>query len=138
MDRAILILMACLFLFGCAGKIDKKLIGTWKSNREKTVSECLRRAPYRQEMQLEKKEKFADIFGHMVHTFTNNELIVKYKEDVFSTPYEIVERGRNYVVIKMNDNCVVDEIMKIRFDENFDSYWVNEDTTTPENFVKIK
>jgi hypothetical protein len=38
----------------------------------------------------------------------------------------------------MNDKCVVDETIKIRFDENFESYWVNEDATTPENFTKIK
>jgi hypothetical protein len=63
MHKVILMLMACLFLAGCAGTIDKKLIVTWKSNRDKSVSECLRRAPYRQEMKPEKKKSLQIFSG---------------------------------------------------------------------------
>jgi len=137
MKKIILFIVSCLFVSGCAGNIDKKLIGTWKSDREKTVAECMRCVPNRFDIRPERKERFAELFGHMVHSYTENELTTEYKGEVIAGTYEIIERGDKFLIIRIHFECTDDQIVKIRFENNFESYWVNEDTEFPENFTKI-
>lgn len=46
-----------------------------------------------------------------------------------------MERGENYVIIRIDDDDIGD--LRIRFADNFNSYWINEETDFPEKFTKI-
>jgi hypothetical protein len=135
MMKHIAIIMLCIFLSGCASQYDKRLLGSWRSDREGTVAEFNRRFPDRFKGKPEKKEKFAKIFGKMNHTFTPKELTVKYDDCVFTVDYKVLKIEKDNVLIKTLGED--GEEIKIRFVDNFNSYWVNEGSDFSEKFIKI-
>jgi hypothetical protein len=136
MMKQIVFIILCVYLSACATQYDQRLVGTWKSNRADTVAEFNKRFPNRFNSYPEQKEKFAKIFGNMIQTFTLKDLTVEYEGSVFTVNYKVLEMGKDYVLIKTDGEC--GEEFKIRFDENFNSYWVSEDSAFPEKFSKIK
>ncbi len=138
MKKLLLLIILCIILSGCANRYDKRLEGTWKSNRNDTVAEFKQRFPNRFRLNEDsgREEKFAQLFGHMNHTFTDTDLTVEYKGNVFTVKYKVIELGKDFVIIRTSDEDLGD--MKIRFVDNFDSYWTNEDSDFSEKFTKIK
>jgi hypothetical protein len=133
--KQILITMFCIFISGCATLYDERLLGSWRSDREGTVAEYNRRFPKRFEGKPEKKEKFERIFGNLTHTFTRKDLSVEYEDSVFTVGYKVLKLEKDYVLIKTYGED--GEEIKIRFVDNLNSYWVNEDSDFPEKFTKI-
>ena len=133
--KQIILIFICILLSGCAARYDERLLGSWRSDREGTVADFDRRFPDRFEGKPEKKEKFAKIFGNMTHTFTLNDLTVKYCDSVFTVRYKVLKIENDYVLIKTHGDD--SEEIRIRFTDNFNSYWVNEDSSFSEKFTKI-
>ena len=130
-------IIICLLVSGCAAKYDKRLIGTWQSNPDRTMQEFIKREPSRATISPERMKKISDIFGHMVHSYTKDTLITTYKGEKFTARYEVIEIGENYTVIKAFFSNDIEDY-KVRFEEDLNSFWVNEETSFPENFIKIK
>jgi hypothetical protein len=135
MMRNFNIVIICLFLCGCATQYDERLLGSWRSDREGTIAEYTRRFPIRFEGNTETKEKFKQIFGNLIHTFTLNDLTVEYEDNVFTVGYKVLKLEKDYVLIKTYGED--GEEIKIRFVDDLNSYWVNEDSDFPEKFTKI-
>ena len=125
---------------GCVGQIDNKLIGSWKSNREKSVAECFKVVPSRHNLEPDKQQRFAEIFGNITQTYTENEVTIESKGEIFTVSYKVVERGKNYLVVEYLPEISPEEKIQytLRFEDNFNSYWVNEGTDFPENYTKIQ
>jgi hypothetical protein len=133
--KQILIIVTCIILSGCAAHYDERLLGSWKSDREGTVAEFDRRFPGRFKGKPEKKERFSKIFGDLTHTFTPHEMTVEYDDCVSTARYKILKIEGDSVLIKIYGDFK--DKLKIRFSDNHNSYWVNEETDFSEKFTKI-
>ncbi len=133
--KQILLISIILLFSGCTARYDERLLGSWKSDREGTVAEFVRRFPDRFEGKPEKKEKFSKIFGHQTHTFTPNDVTVEFPDSAYTIRYKVLEIGNDYVLIETYGEYG-DEI-KIKFTDNFNSFWLNEDSSFLEKYTKI-
>lgn len=136
MSKQILLVAFFIFLSGCATQHDERLLGSWRSDKEGTVAEYDRRFPKRFEGKPEIKIKFSRIFGNMTHTFSLKNLTVLYEDNAFTVGYKVLKIDTDSVLIKTFGED--GEEIKIRFVDNLNSYWVNEDSDFPEKFTKIE
>src|SRR5262245_51494783 len=88
-------------LVGCAHD-DSRLHGTWRSNREATVSAAFQRDPRWTNAPPQRVEKFREMFGHLTVTYSNGMQTADYRGTIESFRYRVVERGPDYVVIHSN------------------------------------
>jgi hypothetical protein len=126
--RCLPIMMLVLVLLGCATnrKYDPRLSGTWHSDRDATVAAAFERDPRWTTAPAERIENFKDLFGHMTVTFTEGTARADYKGQQTSFDYEIVERGKDYVVIRTKGNATEDgRTIRIRFVDKGLGYWID-------------
>ena len=138
MKTIILILIACFLIAGCALRYDERLIGTWKSDREKTVSDFYKRFPSRFENNPEKKERFAEMFGHLIHSYTPTEIITGYGGETSAMKYSVVKKAENFVIINIYCSECDNEERRITFEDNFQSYSLDENWGIKEYFKKVQ
>ena len=136
MKRIIIIFLA-IFLLGCAPKYDPRLIGTWQSNRADTVAEAFKRDPAWHEAAPERIQRFRQMFGHMVVTYTKNSAVIEYKEEKCELNYTVIEKGEGFVVIKTIGGLDDQQDLRLSFSEDLSSYWIDSGWGVREKFDKI-
>ncbi len=132
------IILITVFLLGCAHSYDSRLNGTWQSNQEETVAEAFRRAPGWKKAPYERVKKFKEMFGHMVITYSNDKVVMNCQEDTCTFNYRIIERGKNFVVIRSVGGLDDDQDLRIEFTEGLSGYWIDAGWDFPEKFDKVK
>lgn len=133
----ILSILACFSLCGCAAKYDERLLGSWKSDRERAVAEYCKRNPSKCENDSEKIEKLSKIlFGHMVQTYTKTEIIVGHETDAFAVKYRIAEKAKNFVIVEVDEDEWAAKY-KLTFDNDYKSFRVD-NSLISEYFSKIQ
>lgn len=100
-------------LAGKAPKVDKRLLGTWRSDKERTTK--LWR--YKTELDPEKKAEFEGIFGKLVRRFTATHVYSEFDGDKTSTAYWVVGSDSRSVVIATREEDQV-QLQQIFFEEN--------------------
>lgn len=95
-------------------KIDKRLLGTWKSDKERTIE----RWRYDKPLSNEKREKFESIFGKLVLRITETHYYGIFEEDNFSCPYTVVASDERSVCISQ-DFTGTQELKQYFFEGNY-------------------
>ena len=95
-------------------KSDSRIIGTWKSNRNKTME--FWSFPKRARFGPKKKEKWAEMFGKMTWKVTKNRLYSEYDGFKKITKYNIVASDSNSVVLELSE-VILDELNEFNFFE---------------------
>lgn len=112
------------FLAGCATD-DTRLHGTWRSNREATVTAAFQRDPRWTNAPPEKVERFRDMFGHMTLTYSNGMVTSSFHGKVDSFSYRVVERGSDFLVMRTDTLMDKDRDIRVRFVDGGSGYWVD-------------
>jgi hypothetical protein len=76
-------------------KTDRRLIGTWRSDRERTVK--LWR--YNKEVDAEAMAKFESIFGKLTWRITPSHWHGEFENDRFSGPYSVIASDQRSAVV---------------------------------------
>ena len=136
--KTLLTLLLFLVATGCATTHDPRLNGSWQSNREATGAEALRQDPRWKDASPEKFEQFGNVFGHVILTYANSHVTMRYKDDIGTFHYNVVERGDDYVVIRTDGVLSGDREYRIEFEEDLSSYWIDSGWGIPERFDKLE
>ncbi len=80
-------------------QIDRRLIGTWQSDADRTVLLFLGPPPYDKEKS-EREVKLRKLFGKMQITYTDTTYTSDFDGVVETTPYEVLGRDKVSVVIR--------------------------------------
>jgi len=99
--------------------IDRRLFGTWRSDRKRTAREI--RA--RKDFQPKKAAKLLNLFGKLEHSYTKTRCHSRLNGEVISAKYEVVATDEESVVIVSADRISGDSISHLHF-EGSDLYWV--------------
>lgn len=76
-------------------KIDKRLLGKWKSDKRKTFLDW----HWRKNASSKRKEKLKSFFGNLILTFTRTRII-------YDLPYRHWQRSRRYVILGVDETSV--------------------------------
>ena len=122
--RWVIILLALIFAVGCSND-DERLHGTWRSNREATVAEVFRADSAWASASLERRAKFAEMFGKMRVTFSGGIITSVLGGRTYFIGYRVVSRGRDYVVIHYDRGLDARTDIRIRFVDGGSAYWIS-------------
>jgi hypothetical protein len=125
--RYLIFLIAGAMMVGCASnKYDKRLNGTWHSNRDETVAAAFRRDSRWTNVPPAKLEQFKQLFGHLTVTYSGTRITVDNEGRKSHLTYHVIERGGDHVTIRTKGGGFSDEIpMRIQFVDNGEGYWNN-------------
>ena len=79
--------------------VDQRLIGTWRSDKARTIKHWC----YSKELSPEKKERFEGIFGKFTLRFTETHIHTDYEGEKQVVPYSVVASDESSVVILWNE-----------------------------------
>jgi len=101
-------------------KTDRRLLGTWRSDRRRTVKEWrfLPRTPQRI------RKRLAAIFGHLALRYTRRRLYSDYRGDRQTHEYEVLASDAESVAIIYRDLSEREwKILHIHFEGRW--YWIS-------------
>ena len=78
----------------------KLLIGTWKSDKQKTLETC---GKYHR-LSGVKKQKFASIFGRLVLRYTHTRIYFSLRGTNWTAKYDIIAEDSDSVVVKIHSD----------------------------------
>ena len=79
----------------CFPKVDKRLLGTWKSDRKRTFQEW----KWTKRLTPQKKKRFESLFGKLEVTYTRVEVIMTLR-------YRKWEHARQYAIVAVDETSV--------------------------------
>jgi len=94
-------------------KIDKRLLGTWRSNKEKTTGLW----KYTKEMTPAARERFEKIFGKFTLRFSETHIFTEFERTTDVVPYTVVAQDKTSVVIAWLEKEGT-SLQHIHFEEN--------------------
>jgi hypothetical protein len=114
-------------------KIDKRLLGTWQSDRKRTMKGWI----WPRGAKAESRRKLARLFGVLTVRYTRHRIHIKLHVNLDSTPYEVLGSDSDSVAILCND-ILYDEprIRHIHFEDD-KHYWVAIDGWNREWFKRV-
>jgi hypothetical protein len=104
---------------------DKRLLGTWKSDRKRTAAEIAAR----RDMPADKKAALSALFGRLELRYTRAHCYSTLDGTTERTRYSVVARDAESVAI-VND----DTIYHVHFEE--DSYWITLGSSNVREFFR--
>ena len=102
-------------------RTDRRLLGTWCSDREATVAEWR----FRKRLSPEKRRRFLDIFGHLRITYSPTRVRVIFHKEEAVGRYELLATDPESVAIR-HGVMSLDETPRIQHlhFEGPDRYWI--------------
>ena len=102
-------------------KLDEDLVGTWRSDRRRTVAEWR----FTKRLTPERRRKFLGIFGKLRLTYTRTRIRGVYGDYRYTPRYEVLGADSDTVAIRFEDTQVTGEwrLQHLHF-EGRDRYWV--------------
>jgi hypothetical protein len=102
-------------------KTDKRLLGTWRSDRRRTVAEWR----FTKRLAPERRRWFLGIFGKLRVTYSRTRIRGVFDDYRFTQRYEVLATDSDTVAIRYEDTQVTKQwrIRHIHF-EGTDRYWV--------------
>lgn len=115
-------------------KIDKRLLGTWQSDRRRTI----RGVKWRRNSTVVGRRKFAALFGRLIVRYTRTKIYSGFEgESLESKPYQILATDSDSVAyLHYVDWLDEMRVQYIRF-EAVDKYWIIDSIGTKEWFRRI-
>lgn len=97
-------------------RTDRRLVGTWKSDRERTAK--LWR--YNKEVEEQARLKFEAIFGKLTWRITPTKWYGEFEQDKFSGPYSVLASDhRSVVVFHPGDRDAPGELKQYFFEDEY-------------------
>jgi len=95
-------------------KSDQRLLGTWRSDRARTVQfwgfkKGARIGPVR-------RKEFAKMFGKLTWRFTRNRCYTKYNEIEHTLSYTVVAADSDSVVLRWGESPDDEQLLQIHFE----------------------
>jgi hypothetical protein len=78
---------------------DKRLLGTWRSDRERTIALW----KYQKEITPETKERFEKIFGKFTLRFTKTHIYTEFEDMKNIVPYSVIASDSSSVIIAWHE-----------------------------------
>jgi hypothetical protein len=101
-------------------KTDKRLLGTWKSDRRRTFKDFV---PPRR-LRGRKLNRFKTIFGKLTVRYTRHKVHSDYEGSLQSVDYELLGSDADSVVIMVSGQVPADsKIQHIHFEGKY--YWIS-------------
>lgn len=127
MKRTIALGLLIMVITGCSAvrPTDARLIGTWQSNGDQTVAEMFRRDPRWANAPPERVQKLKDLFGQMRITYSASSITTEFRGEKEQLGYTVLDRGEDFVVIRIKGGLEDGHDVRIRFLENASAYWVH-------------
>jgi hypothetical protein len=124
--RYLAAILALAAAVGCSttGLRDARLIGTWRSNGERTVAKMFQRDPRWTNAPPERVQKVKDMFGQMTVTYSGGTIGTDYRGERERLGYKVVERGQDYVVLRIRGGLEDRQNIRIRFVDDAQAYWI--------------
>lgn len=94
--------------------VDKRLLGTWRSDKERTTK--LWR--YKTELDAERKTKFESIFGKLTRRFTTTHAYSEFGGEKTSKAYRVVASDARSVVLASSEGGCI-ELEQIFFEDEW-------------------
>ncbi|MBI3149298.1 MAG: hypothetical protein HYZ17_12385 [Betaproteobacteria bacterium] len=79
--------------------VDKRLLGTWRSDKERTIALW----KYQKELAPETRERFENIFGKFTLRFTETRIYTEFEDTNDTVPYSVVARDSSSVIIAWHE-----------------------------------
>lgn len=98
-------------------KIDRRLLGTWQSDKERTVALW----KYKKDIEPEMHERFERIFGKFKLRFSETHIDTEFEETNDKVPYSVLATDSESVVIAWHEEKNI-SLQHIHFEE--DAYYV--------------
>ena len=95
-------------------KADRRLLGTWRSDKERTM----RLWRFKKELDTEQKAKFESIFGKMTRRFTSTHAYSEFDGETTSNPYRVLGADEHSVVVAY-PNGKASELQQIFFEDDW-------------------
>ena len=86
-------------------KVDKRLLGTWRSDRARTVAEWR----FAKRLSPEKRKIFLSIFGKLRLTYTRKRIRGVLQKYQFAQPYEVLAADSDTVALRYYDSQLTKE-----------------------------
>ncbi len=104
-----------------ASKTDRRLLGTWRSDRQPTVTDWR----FTKRLTPERRRKFLDIFGHLRVTYTRTRIRGVLRDYRLTQRYEVLAADSDTVAILYEDAQLTSKwrIQHIHF-EGHGRYWI--------------
>jgi hypothetical protein len=126
--RLLFIIGLVAFAVGCSTTdpvlTDHRLIGTWRSDREKTMANLFQRDPSWTNATPENLQKLRSVFGQMTITYGKGTIVAHYGAREQQLGYTVVERGPDYVVIQIKGGVEDGQQERLRFVDGDKAYWI--------------
>jgi len=101
---------------GLERKVEKRLLGTWRSDKERTIKQWC----YPNELSAEKRRRFENIFGKFTLRFTPTHIYTEYDGDRQVIAYSVVASDANSVVVAWHEKS--NSLQQIHFEKS--AYYV--------------
>jgi hypothetical protein len=112
--------------------IDRRLFGTWRSDKRRTAREIKARKGF----QPKKAAKLLSLFGKLEHTYAKTRRHSRLNGEVIPTKYKVVATDEESVVIVSTSRIAGDLISHLHF-EGPSLYWVTVGGRFREYFRRI-
>jgi hypothetical protein len=73
----------------------------------------------------ERVQKLKDLFGHMSITYSSESIITEFRGEQERVRYSVIERGDDFVVIRIKGGLEDGQSVRIRFVDNARAYWIH-------------
>jgi hypothetical protein len=102
-------------------KTDKRLLGSWRSDRRRTVAEWR----FRKRLAPKRRRWFLGVFGKLRVTYTRTRIRSVFDDSRFTQRYKVLAADSDTVAIYFEDMKVTGQwrIQHIHF-EGCDRYWI--------------
>lgn len=101
-------------------KTDKRLMGTWQSDRARTLKELR----YRPGMTAKQRKMFRGLFGHLRLSYGRKYVHGVLRDYHFTDPYQVIASDQHSVVIRMYSKVLEQwTLYHVHFADE-DHYWV--------------
>ena len=110
-----MLILIIILILGCSDSSDDRLIGTWVSDKEKTLSQFRE-----QGISNDKLYDFLnDNLGKLKITYTPYKAIINFDGTITEEKYEILGKDHDSIAIKGKSAFGEDEISILTFDDNY-------------------
>ena len=99
--------------------IDKRLLGTWRSDTRKTMRDIRLSSTHKRE----NEKKLKTMFGKLTVRYTRSRVHTDFKGSRDCKPYRVVAKDSHSVAVVTNNGFDEDEIYHIHFEGKY--YWVS-------------
>jgi len=111
----LLFTLISVFILGCSDSSDDRLIGTWISDKDKTLRQFRE-----QGISNDKLYDFLnDNLGKLKITYTPHKAIINFEGTFTEEKYEVLGKDHNSIAIKGKSAFGEDEISILTFDDNY-------------------